>query len=118
MLPINKRILEPARDKTSTETRSLLERWGRLHAVRTIVSLAASGLFVVASTYEIHDHRLPSDRRVETHLLSSLSWARFRSRVTRPDLALIEFRHAVGMTLQVVATRKSRQYAYVVTYFK
>jgi uncharacterized membrane protein len=48
MLPINNRILEPARDKTSTETRSLLERWGRLHAVRTIVSLAASGLFVVA----------------------------------------------------------------------
>jgi len=48
MLPINNRILEPARDKTSTETRSLLERWGRLHAVRTIGSLAASGLFVVA----------------------------------------------------------------------
>jgi hypothetical protein len=48
MLPINNRILEPARDRTSTETRSLLERWGRLHAVRTIVSLTASGLFVVA----------------------------------------------------------------------
>src|SRR5918993_1870242 len=48
MLPINNRILEPGRDKTSVETRTLLERWGRLHAVRTIVSLVASGLFVVA----------------------------------------------------------------------
>jgi uncharacterized membrane protein len=48
MLPVNHRILEPARDKASAETRTLLERWGRLHAVRTIVSLAASVLFIVA----------------------------------------------------------------------
>jgi uncharacterized membrane protein len=48
ILPINNRILEPARDKASAETRMLLERWGRLHAVRTIVSLAASVLFIVA----------------------------------------------------------------------
>ena len=48
MLPVNNRILEPARDKASAETRTLLERWGRLHAVRTIVSLAASVLFTVA----------------------------------------------------------------------
>ena len=49
ILPVNNRILEPARDKASPETRTLLERWGRLHAVRTIVSLVASLLFIVAS---------------------------------------------------------------------
>ena len=48
ILPVNNRILEPARNKASAETRMLLERWGRLHAVRTIVSLAASVLFIVA----------------------------------------------------------------------
>jgi uncharacterized membrane protein len=49
ILPVNNRILEPTRDKASAETRTLLERWGRLHAVRTIVSLVASLLFIVAS---------------------------------------------------------------------
>jgi len=47
-LPINNRILEPARDKASAETRTLLERWGRLHAVRTVVSFAASIVFIAA----------------------------------------------------------------------
>jgi hypothetical protein len=48
ILPINNRLLDPARDRASAETRALLERWGRLHAVRTMFSLAASLLFVVA----------------------------------------------------------------------
>jgi hypothetical protein len=48
MLRINNRIMDPARDKASAETRVLLERWGRLHAVRTTLSLAASLLFIVA----------------------------------------------------------------------
>jgi uncharacterized membrane protein len=48
MLPVNNRILDPARDRTSPETRALLERWGRMHAVRTIVSFAASLLFIAA----------------------------------------------------------------------
>jgi len=48
MLPINNRILDPGQDRASAETRTLLERWGRLHAVRTVVSLAASVLFTVA----------------------------------------------------------------------
>ena len=51
ILPVNNRILDPARDKASMETRTLLERWGRLHAVRTIGSLAASLLFIVAWTW-------------------------------------------------------------------
>ena len=49
VLPTNKRLLDPSRDKTSAETRGLLERWGRLHAVRTLLSLTASILFAWAA---------------------------------------------------------------------
>jgi hypothetical protein len=40
--PTNDRLLAPGRDLASAETRQLLERWGRLHAVRSALSLAAS----------------------------------------------------------------------------
>jgi hypothetical protein len=39
--PTNERLLDPALDKASPETLVLLTRWGRLHLVRTILSLAA-----------------------------------------------------------------------------
>ena len=42
ILPTNNRLLEPGRDKGSDETRRLLEAWGRLHAVRSLLSLAAT----------------------------------------------------------------------------
>jgi hypothetical protein len=41
ILPTNHRLQEPGRDLDSPETRALLERWGQLHAVRTVLSLAA-----------------------------------------------------------------------------
>jgi uncharacterized membrane protein len=41
ILPTNHRLQEPARDLGSPETRALLERWGQLHSVRTVLSLAA-----------------------------------------------------------------------------
>jgi uncharacterized membrane protein len=46
--PTNDRLLAPDRDLTSAETRQLLERWGRLHAVRSALSLAASVVYVYA----------------------------------------------------------------------
>lgn len=46
--PTNDRLLSPGRDLGSSETRALLERWGRLHAVRSLLSLAASVMFVWA----------------------------------------------------------------------
>lgn len=48
--PTNNRLLNPERDRRSAETRGLLETWGRLHAVRSVLSLAASVLFIWATT--------------------------------------------------------------------
>jgi hypothetical protein len=48
ILPTNTRLLEPGRDRGSPETRALLDRWGRLHAVRTALSLVASCGFIWA----------------------------------------------------------------------
>ena len=48
VLPTNTRLLAPGRDLASAETRKLLEQWGRLHAIRSILSLTAAVLFVWA----------------------------------------------------------------------
>jgi hypothetical protein len=37
--PTNHELLATQRDAVSSETQALLERWGRLHAVRTVLSL-------------------------------------------------------------------------------
>ena len=46
IMPTNHRLLAPGRDLASVETRTLLEKWGRLHAVRSALSLAASTIYV------------------------------------------------------------------------
>ena len=46
IMPTNQRLLAPGRDLASAETRALLERWTRLHAVRTALSLIAAILYV------------------------------------------------------------------------
>jgi uncharacterized membrane protein len=46
--PTNNRLLAPGRDPASAETRQLLEAWGRLHIVRTVLSIVASILFIWA----------------------------------------------------------------------
>jgi hypothetical protein len=38
ILPTNKRLLEPTLDKGSVEAERLLSRWGRLHAIRSVLS--------------------------------------------------------------------------------
>ena len=42
----NKPLLTPGRDLRSTETRELLVKWGRLHAVRSVLGLIASVVFI------------------------------------------------------------------------
>ncbi|HEY7320497.1 MAG TPA: DUF1772 domain-containing protein [Candidatus Binatia bacterium] len=48
IMPTNHRLLEPGRDLFSAETRSLLERWRRLHAVRSLLSFLASILYLIS----------------------------------------------------------------------
>jgi hypothetical protein len=38
IIPTNKRLLDPTLDRGSPEAGTLLARWGRLHAVRSVVS--------------------------------------------------------------------------------
>lgn len=47
VMPTNHQLLAPGRDLASVETRALLEKWGRLHAVRSALSLVASVLYMV-----------------------------------------------------------------------
>jgi len=46
IMPTNNSLLLPGRDLDSPDTRALLERWGRLHSVRTALSLAAAALYL------------------------------------------------------------------------
>lgn len=48
VLPINRRLLATTADSAGEESRTLLVRWGRLHAVRTILALAAVASYLVA----------------------------------------------------------------------
>jgi uncharacterized membrane protein len=47
ILPTNKRLLDPALAKSSAEAAALLGRWGRLHAVRTVLSCVSFVLLAV-----------------------------------------------------------------------
>ena len=48
VMPTNHQLLAPERDLSSVETRSLLVKWGRLHAVRSVLSLLASIVYLVS----------------------------------------------------------------------
>jgi uncharacterized membrane protein len=46
IMPTNHQLLESGRDLASEETRKLLEKWGKLHAVRSVLSLVASVIYL------------------------------------------------------------------------
>jgi hypothetical protein len=48
ILPTNRRLLSPALAKESPEARQLLDRWGKLHAVRSILSFISFLVFLCA----------------------------------------------------------------------
>jgi uncharacterized membrane protein len=50
IMPTNKALLDPSLDKQSERARNLLSRWGKLHAVRSLVSTVALVLFVYLLT--------------------------------------------------------------------
>jgi hypothetical protein len=47
ILPTNKRLLDRALDPQGAEASRLLDRWGRLHAVRSVLSAAAFLILVI-----------------------------------------------------------------------
>jgi hypothetical protein len=46
ILPTNKQLMSPTLDRGTEQTERLLARWGRLHAVRSILSTLALLLFL------------------------------------------------------------------------
>ena len=48
IFPTNYKLLDPTLDRSSPEAHRLLTRWGRLHEVRTVLSLGAFIVFVLA----------------------------------------------------------------------
>jgi uncharacterized membrane protein len=54
ILPINKRLLDPALDKGSTETERLLSRWSALNGVRSVLSALALLLFLYLLIFGKH----------------------------------------------------------------
>jgi hypothetical protein len=47
ILPTNKRLLDPSLDQLGAEATGLLVRWGRLHAIRSLLSSVAFVLLLV-----------------------------------------------------------------------
>ena len=48
IMPTNKKLLDPAIDRSSDTALRLLQHWGKLHAVRSVLALAASIVFLVS----------------------------------------------------------------------
>lgn len=48
IMPTNKILMATAPEKAGPESRALIERWARLHAVRTLLGLGATIAFLVA----------------------------------------------------------------------
>lgn len=46
IMPTNHQLLESGRDLSSEETKKLLEKWGKLHSVRSVLSLVASVIYL------------------------------------------------------------------------
>ena len=46
IMPTNHMLLAPGRDLGSLQTRALLEKWGRLHAVRSALGLLAAAICI------------------------------------------------------------------------
>ena len=56
VLPTNKRLLDPSLDRDSETATTLLQKWGRLHAVRTVLSTAALAILLWAGTMTARMH--------------------------------------------------------------
>jgi uncharacterized membrane protein len=48
IFPVNRKLLDPSLDKNSVLASEFLSRWGKLHAVRSVLSLIAFMLYIVS----------------------------------------------------------------------
>jgi Domain of unknown function (DUF1772) len=51
ILPTNKQLLNPPLDKRSAQTGQLLARWGKVHAVRSVLSALALWVFLYLAIF-------------------------------------------------------------------
>jgi uncharacterized membrane protein len=49
IFPTSKQLLDSGLNRNSAQTHELLVRWGKLHAVRTVASLTATAVFLIAA---------------------------------------------------------------------
>jgi len=49
IMPTNRQLLSSGLNKKSSHTQDLLVRWGRLHAVRSVLSFAALVVFLASA---------------------------------------------------------------------
>jgi uncharacterized membrane protein len=72
ILPTNKRLLDPSLDRDSETARMLLQKWGRLHAVRTVLSTAALAVFLWAGTMTARMHAREQTLRQDLFVLRNV----------------------------------------------
>ncbi len=46
IVPTNKQLLDSDQDRSSPETEAFLQKWGKLHAIRSLTSTIATVLYV------------------------------------------------------------------------
>ena len=51
IMPTNNKLISPSLNQSESETKKLLDRWGRLHAVRSVLSIFASCIFLYLLIY-------------------------------------------------------------------
>jgi len=71
IMPTNKQLLAPGRDLASTETRALLEKWAKLHAVRSVLSLAATLIFIWSLLGALTSRSIRTPRRQHSRAVRS-----------------------------------------------
>jgi uncharacterized membrane protein len=72
ILPTNKKLLDPLLDRNSELARTLLKKWGRLHAVRTVLSVLALVIFLAGMAGANVRHEREAELREELFALRTV----------------------------------------------
>jgi hypothetical protein len=72
ILPTNKKLLDPLLDRNSELARTLLKKWGRLHAVRTVLSVVALVIFLAGMAAANVRHEREAELREDLFALRAV----------------------------------------------